>query len=97
MVARRRAQVDEIAGMGPVREVAVLADGPWAPRCYWRDDLEAMQEASRRVGYPDDHPSAVLRRYEPTGESAIHQDGAARVWRYRAVAGEQRIRSREAA
>lgn len=67
------------------RELAVLADGPWAPRCYWRDELEDMQAASQRMGYPDDHPSAVLRAYRPTDERAPHphnpgHDG--RVWRY---------------
>ncbi|MGD9525314.1 hypothetical protein [Pseudonocardia sp.] len=71
------------ARYGP-REVAVLADGPWAPRRYWRADLEAMQQASRAIGYPDDHPSAVLRRYQPTDEH-LPDDGPAgapaRLWR----------------
>lgn len=53
---------------GGVREVAVLADGPWAPRRYWRADLEAMQHASRARGYPDRHPCAVLRGYHRTDQ-----------------------------
>lgn len=75
---------------GRVREVAVLADGPWAPRRYWRDDLEAMQQASRTMGYPDDHPSAVLRGYQPTDQHS--PDGGpgserpARLWRYQPAA-----------
>jgi|GEM_PF-5394582 len=48
------------------RELAALTDGRWAPRWYWRDDLEAMQAASRRMSYPDEHPAAVLRAYRPT-------------------------------
>jgi len=67
------------------RELAVLVDGPWAPRCYWRDELEDMQAASRRMGYPDDHPSAALRAYRPTDERAPHQhnpDHDGRLWRY---------------
>lgn len=72
---------------GRVREVAVLADGPWAPRRYWRDDLEAMQHASRAMGYPDRHPSAVLRGYQPTDQHTFDggpdSDQPARVWRYR--------------
>lgn len=77
----RRARTDA----GPGREVAVLADGPWAPRRYWRADLEAMQHASRAMGYPDQHPSAILRGYRPTDEHASDDgpDGApARLWRY---------------
>lgn len=72
------------------REVAVLADGPWARHCYWRADLEAMQAANRAIGYPDDHPSAVLRHYHPTNahddpDGPDGPDGAGqgrRLWRY---------------
>lgn len=67
------------------RELAVLVDGPWAHRWYWRDQLEAMQRASRTVGYPDEHPSAVLRGYRPTGTRRPHPDGCDRTgreWRY---------------
>ena len=81
------ALVDLAAG----RELAVLGNGPWAPRWYWRDDLEAMQEASRGAGHGDDHPAAVLRGYAPTGEWRDHPDGmgSGRVWRYRAAAGQR--------
>jgi hypothetical protein len=70
---------------GEGRELVVLADGPWARRCYWRADLEAMQQASRRAGHADAHPSAVLRGYLPTEE---HQpiggdpDRTVQVYRY---------------
>ncbi len=47
-------------------ELAALGEGPWAGAWYWREDLEAQQVASRRMGYPDDHPCAVMRRYRPT-------------------------------
>lgn len=68
------------------RELAVLADGPWAPRWYWGDDLEAMQQASRRTGHPDSHPAAVLRNYRPTGRWIDHPtepDVRGRAWTYR--------------
>lgn len=68
------------------RELAVLIDGPWAHRWYWRDELEAMQAASRAVGYPDEHPSAVLRCYQPAAGHRPHpSDGnrTGREWRYR--------------
>lgn len=67
-------------------ELAVLADGPWAPRWYWRSDLEEMQQASRRVGHPDGHPAAELRAYKPTDQYRPHPLDPAvsgRVWRYR--------------
>jgi hypothetical protein len=31
------------------RELAALVDGPWAPAWYWRDELEAQQQAGRRM------------------------------------------------
>ena len=67
------------------RELAALVDGPWAPRWYWRDELEAIQEASRRAGHPEDHPSAALRAYRPTGERVPHPhhpDHDGRAWRH---------------
>jgi hypothetical protein len=68
---------------GGVREVAVLADGPWAPRAYWRDELEAMQQASARMGYPDAHPSAVLRGYRPGALRPADESGqVTRAWHY---------------
>lgn len=63
--------------------MAVLADGPWARHTYWRSDLEAMQEASRSMGYADEHPSAVLRRYHPTEDYQSADDGdGTRLWRF---------------
>ncbi|WP_075334732.1 hypothetical protein [Pseudonocardia sp. Ae717_Ps2] len=47
------------------RELAVLIDGPWRGRWYWRADLDAMQAAAHR--YPHGHPAAELRTYQPTG------------------------------
>jgi hypothetical protein len=70
---------------GAGRELAVLVDGPWARRCYWRADLEAMQQASRDRGYADDHPAAVLRGYQPTEQhqpTADDPDRTAQVYRY---------------
>lgn len=67
------------------RELAALVDGPWAPRWYWRDELEAMQAASRSVGHPDGHPAAQLRCYRPTDGFRPHPEDAAasgREWRY---------------
>jgi hypothetical protein len=67
------------------QELAVLADGPRSHRWYWRDDLAAMQQASRNVGYDDWHPASVMRHYEPTEDFEMHPGGlgAGRVWRYR--------------
>lgn len=73
------------APTGAGRELVVLIDGPWARRCYWRADLEAMQQASRDTGYGDTHPSAVLRGYRPTEQhQPIADDPArtARVYRF---------------
>jgi len=67
------------------RELAALVDGPCAPRWYWRDDLEAMQTASRRMGNADEHPAAVLRGYQPTEQWVEHPhepDVRGRAWRY---------------
>ncbi|MFC4943323.1 hypothetical protein [Pseudonocardia sp. GCM10023141] len=68
------------------REVAVLADGPWARHCYWRDDLEGMQAATRAKGYPDQHPSAQHRGYQPTEDyepaAGPDTDAPRRLWRY---------------
>lgn len=65
------------------RELAVLAGGPWMPAWYWRDDLEATQQASSR--YPDGHPAAVLRSYHPTEDWRPHpsdKDTEGRVWKH---------------
>ena len=60
------------AAPGTGRELVVLDDGPWARRWYWRDDLEAMQAASRHVGHPDTHAAGELRRYLPTDTHQAH-------------------------
>lgn len=68
------------------RELAVLVDGPFRLRWYWRDELEQMQQASRRVGHPDGHPAARMRGYQPTEQHQTHplESGVTgRVWRYR--------------
>lgn len=67
------------------RELAALVNGPWAPRWYWREDLEAMQLASRRTGHPDGDPAAVLRSYRPTQQWIDHpsEEGVrGRAWTY---------------
>lgn len=73
------------AARGTGRELVVLGDGPWARRWYWRDDLEAMQAASRHVGHPDTHPAGELRRYLPTDTHQAHphhQGQSGRVYTY---------------
>jgi hypothetical protein len=67
------------------RELAVLVDGPWKHHWYYRDELEAMQEGSRAMNYPDDHPAAQLRHYRPTHSWQPHPfevGASAREWRY---------------
>jgi hypothetical protein len=86
MAARSGRQRRSLREKAAFRELAVLADGPWAPRWYWRDELEAMQEASRRMGHPDDHAAAELRGYRPTEEFEPHPTDSGvsgRVWRFR--------------
>lgn len=80
-----RARAEAASG----RELAMLADGPWANRWYWRDNLEAMQAASAR--YPDGHPCAEHRGYRPTNEYRDNPEGlgSGRVWRYRPAAGDR--------
>ena len=55
-----------------VRELAVLVDGPRKSRWFWRADLEQMQAAAQRMGYPLDRPAAVYRLYRPTQEWIAH-------------------------
>ncbi|WP_075554422.1 hypothetical protein [Pseudonocardia sp. Ae505_Ps2] len=65
------------------RELAVLVDGPWRGRWYWRADLDAMQTAAHR--YPHGHPAAELRTYVPTGtwtEHPTEPEVTGRVWRH---------------
>ena len=35
-----------------MRELAALVDGPRKLRWFWREDLEGMQAAARRMGHP---------------------------------------------
>ncbi|OLM27872.1 hypothetical protein Ae717Ps2_7090 [Pseudonocardia sp. Ae717_Ps2] len=65
------------------RELAVLLDGPWRGRWYWRADLDALQTAAGR--YPHGHPAAELRAYAPTGtwtEHPTEPEVTGRVWRH---------------
>lgn len=74
-----------LADQAATRELAVLVDGPFRLRWYWRDELEAMQQASIRTKHADDAPAARMRRYSPTGEYQAHPLEAGvrgRVWRY---------------
>ena len=61
-----------MAGQAAVRELAALVDGPQALRWFWREDLEQMQAAAQRMGHPLEHPAAVYRLYQPTGEWVEH-------------------------
>jgi len=61
-----------LAEQAAVRELAVLVDGPQALRWFWREDLEQMQAAAQRMGHPLEHPAAVYRLYQPTGEWVAH-------------------------
>jgi len=74
-----------LAGQAAVRELAALVDGPQALRWFWREDLEQMQAAARRMGHPLDRPAAVYRLYRPTEEWVEHptEPGVhGRAWRY---------------
>ncbi|OLL89401.1 hypothetical protein [Pseudonocardia sp. Ae331_Ps2] len=65
------------------RELAVLVDGPWRGRWYWRADLDAMQTTAHR--HPHGHPAAELRTYAPTGTWTEHPTEpkvTGRVWRH---------------
>jgi len=39
-----------LAEQATVRELAALVDGPRKLRWFWREDLENMQAAARRMG-----------------------------------------------
>ena len=39
-----------LAEQATVRELAALVDGPRTLRWFWREDLENMQAAARRMG-----------------------------------------------
>jgi len=75
-----------LAEQATVRELAALVDGPRWLRWFWREDLEGMQAAARRMGHPLDHPAATYRCYHPTDEWVEHptEPGVqGRAWRYR--------------
>jgi len=75
------------------RELAALVDGPRRLRWFWRDDLERMQAAARRMGHPLDHPAATYRCYHPTEQWVQHptEPGVqGRAWRYRQPAAAPR-------
>lgn len=69
-------------------ELAVLADGPWLSRWYWRADLERMQESARR--FPEGDPAGQHQSYRPTNEWRDNPEGfgSGRVWRYRPTTGQ---------
>jgi hypothetical protein len=75
-----------LAEQAAVRELAALVDGPQALRWFWREDLEQMQAAAQRMGHPLEHPAAVYRLYQPTGEWVEHPTEPTgvhgRAWRY---------------
>jgi len=74
-----------LAEQAAVRELAVLVDGPCKLRWFWREDLEGMQVAARRMGHRLDHSAAVYRCYQPTEEWVEHPSevgASGRVWRY---------------
>ena len=69
------------------RELAVLVDGPWAPRWYWRDVLEAEQAGSRRMHACGGAAQLDTKcHYQPTEQWVDHpfeDDVRGRAWRYR--------------
>ncbi len=81
-MARAASLAQQAAG----RELAALVDGPWAPRWYWRTDLEAQQAAARYVHARGG--TAVLgekAHYRPTEQWIGHPtepDVRGRAWTY---------------
>lgn len=78
-------QPSDLAKQAAHRELVALVDGPWAPAWFWRDELEAMQASSRRMGHPDEHEAAWLRHYQPTGQWVDHpsdDDVRGHAWHY---------------
>ena len=75
-----------VAEQAAVWELAALVDGPHKSRWFWREDLEQMQAAAQRMGHPLEHPAAVYRLYQPTGEWVEHPTEPTgvhgRAWRY---------------
>ena len=51
-------------------ELVVLADGPWAGRWYWAEDLAAMQRAARR--YRPTDAAGQLQNYQRGTDHAPH-------------------------
>ena len=74
-----------LAEQAQVGELAALVDGPHTSRWFWREDLEQMQAAARRMGHPLERPAAVYRLYRPTREWVEHptEPGVhGRTWRH---------------
>ena len=74
-----------LAELAVDRELAALVDGPRRLRWFWRDDLEGMQGAARRMGHPLEHPASTYRRYHPTEQWVAHpiEPGVhGRAWRH---------------
>lgn len=67
------------------RELAALVDGPWAPAWYWRDELEAQQDAGRRLHDRYGQPLGDKCHYRPTEQWIDHPIEAevhGRAWTY---------------
>ena len=82
-----------LAEQATVRELATLVDGPRKLRWFWRDELEGMQAAARRMGHSLHHPAATYRCYHPTDEWVEHPtepDVLGRAWHYRKPAAAPR-------
>ncbi len=82
-----------LAEQAAVRELAALVDGPRKLRWFWRDELEGMQAAARRMGHPLHHPAATYRCYHPSTEWIEHPTEPGmrgRAWRYRQPAAAPR-------
>ncbi len=75
-----------LAQQAASRELAALADGPWAPCWYWRDALEAEQRSGRRMHAQGGQHLPDKCHYLPTEQWIDHpyeSDVRGRAWRYR--------------
>jgi hypothetical protein len=67
------------------RELAALVDGPWRPGWYWRDDLEAQQDAGCYMHERYGQPLSEKCYYRPTERWVDHPGGdgvRGRAWTY---------------
>jgi hypothetical protein len=74
-----------VSEQAAVRELAALVDGPWAPAWYWRDDLQAQQQAARRLHEQYGQPLGDKCHYRPTEQWIDHPTEAGvrgRAWTY---------------